>query len=182
MRRLMSLLPVLLVSVAACGGADQPSVTPSSTTASSPPSTTSSTAPERPTLASLAEQPCLALTKEDTVALNVFIDAREEPDSGDGKSCSWAAQGALVWFTAFPTVDKTQEPDVQHLTVDDIEGRRALIGTGSRGGRTSYAIFVATGPGQSFRLSATSWGEGVPGPDPLTVGKNFAAAILHRLG
>lgn len=114
--------------------------------------------------------------------MNVFVEGSEEPDSGDGKSCSWGAQGALVWFTAFPSVDRTQEPDTQHLTAGDVEGHRALIGTVSRGGRTSYTIFVAVGAGQSFRIMATGWGEGTPGPDALTVGKNFAVAVLRRLG
>lgn len=186
-RRLTSLLPVLLV-LAACGGSEQPprETPPSATssprsTTSSPPSTTSSAAPAKPTLASLAEQPCQALGQEDTTALNVFVEGSEVPDPS-GKTCSWGAQGALVQFTAYPAADKTQDAEAQNLTVSEIEGRRALLGEHSRSGRTGYTILVATGPGQSFRIMTVGWGEGTPGPDALTVGKNFAAAVLRRLG
>ncbi|WP_158849846.1 hypothetical protein [Saccharothrix deserti] len=57
-----------------------------------------------------------------------------------------------------------------------------MLGTVSRGDKTTYSILVATGPGQSFRIFATNFGTGTPGPDALTVGKNFASAVLRRLG
>ncbi len=133
-----------------------------------------------PTLASLAEHPCQALSHENTVQLNVFVEGAETPDPS-GKSCQWGASGALLSFTAYPTADKTQDQDAQHLTVSEIEGHRALLGTFSRNDITSYSILVASSPGQSFRVVATTLGPGGPGPDTLTVGKDCAAAIIHRL-
>ncbi|MFI6030862.1 hypothetical protein [Amycolatopsis magusensis] len=41
---------------------------------------------------------------------------------------------------------------------------------------------MSVAEGQSFRLLATGFGPDAPGPDALTVAKNFATAILRRLG
>lgn len=131
-------------------------------------------------LSSLAEDPCQALTHEDVVRLSVFTEGAEVPDPS-GKSCQWSARGGVVRFTAYPTADKTQDQDVQHLPAGEIEGRRAVIGEFSRSGTTSYTILVTTSPGRSFRILIVSSAD-PPEPDTLAVGKDFAAAVLRRLG
>ncbi|QYN23062.1 DUF3558 family protein [Amycolatopsis sp. DSM 110486] len=189
MQRLTVALVLVLMGVVACGVPDR-QTSPTASSATKPtanptpkptaPPTTPSTAAAKPTIAGLADHPCQALAHEDAVRLNVVIDGAEVPDPS-GNACQWGAPGALVTLTAYPTTDKTRDPGVQQLTVSTIAGHRALLGQITHGPDTGYMIFVMTGPGQSIRLSAVGFGPGAPGPDPLTVGKNFAAAIIHRL-
>ncbi|MEW2506183.1 MULTISPECIES: DUF3558 family protein [unclassified Amycolatopsis] len=181
MQRLTVVLVLMSIGVVACGAPDrQPGPTASSAIKPTTPPTTLSTAPAKPKITDLADHPCKALDHDDIVRLNVIIEGTEVPDPS-GTACQWGAPGALVTFTAYPATDKTRDPDVRQLTVSTIEGHRALLGQITHGQDTGYMIFVMTGPGQSIRLSAVGFGPGAPGPDPLTVGENFAAAISHRL-
>ncbi|MFI5609513.1 DUF3558 family protein [Amycolatopsis sp. NPDC051903] len=179
MQRLAVALVLVLMGVAACGSPDRPTSPAKPSTPVTPPAA-HSTAPTKPTISSLAAHPCQALTHEDTVRLNVVIQGEEVPDPS-GKTCEWGALGGLVGFVAYPTTDKTRDQDLGHLTVSTIAGHRALLGQATHGRDTGYLIFVMTGPGQSIKLDAVSFGPGAPGPDALTVGKNFAAAIVRRL-
>jgi hypothetical protein len=181
------LVPVLLISVAACDNTlsqpASPLPPPPSTTSSTAPSSaaTSSAAPAKPTIASLAEQPCQALTREDTVAFQVFVDGSEQSDPSGGKACQWGMAGALITFTAFPATDMTKDPRFQHLTADTIEGHHTLLGQGSRSDKTSYFIVVTTGPGQSFRILATGFAPEKSGSPAMEVGRKVAAAVVRNL-
>ncbi|GCB43828.1 hypothetical protein SNL152K_1112 [Streptomyces sp. NL15-2K] len=135
------------------------------------------------TFAELAKRPCLAIDDEDAglTRLAVFVEGTENHYKGNPTSCQWGARGGLVDFTPYASTDLTADEKNQHLTRQRINGHRVLLGTVSRGEKTSHIAYVAVGTRQSFRLMVTPFGEDAPGPDALTLTTNFTKAILAHL-
>jgi hypothetical protein len=135
------------------------------------------------TFAELVKQPCLAIDDEDAgpTRLSIIVEGTQTHHKGNPTSCQWGARGGLVDFTPYASTDLTMDEEYQHLTRRKIQGHRVLLGTVSRGEKTSHIAYVAVGARQSFRLMVTPFGEGAPGPDALTLATNFTKAILAHL-
>lgn len=98
-----------------------------------------------------------------------------------GEECRWRRDGMVADFTPYPTEDKTLDPALKHLPVQDINGHRTLVGKVSNATMVAHTILVSTGPDQSFRVFVSNYGPIVPDEDAIRFGTQVARAVVENL-
>jgi uncharacterized protein DUF3558 len=186
----LALLAALFLVLPACGsgesggsgsGESEHAATPTRAPSGTPHPTPSEATAN--TMAELTADPCSGLDADEAIDLAMDPDGMEQP-AGEGRLCSWLADGGLVTLRPYPENDRT----IPHLSAAHrlagyssvrVEGHRATQWLREEGCLVVVAV-GGGGRGKSIEVQKIRHNS-LPGPVACAAARALAATVIRHL-